>query len=100
MKEIIFRISEKQGEEYQTVWKRFERGYFTGEMMHMRDVERTFGKGSLRILAAAYPESENRDDIDEKIFEYFDAKTEEEKDELAKEILNEREFEIYLKRKS
>lgn len=100
VKEVIFRISEKQGEEYQTVWKKFERGYFTGEMMHLRDVEDVFGKGSLRILAAAFSEYENKDEIDEKIFEYFDAKTEEEKDDLAKEILKEREFAIYLKRKS
>lgn len=100
MKEIIFRIAENKGEEYESVLGRFKKGYFTGEMMHLRDIENVFGKGSLRILAAAFPESGNRDGVDEKIFEYFDAKTEEEKDELAKKILNESEFKIYFKRKS
>lgn len=104
MKEIIYRIAEEKGEKYEDVWSRFKRGCFTGEMMHFRDIERTFGKGSLRILASAFRLDVNDDgerhEIDEKIFEYFDAVDEDERNKLAGEILNEREFESYLKRKS
>src|SRR3989344_2351043 len=36
----------------ETVHRRLARGHFTGEMMHLRDIDTAFGKGSLRLLAA------------------------------------------------
>jgi hypothetical protein len=34
------------------VWKKIKKGQFTGDMMHLRDVELAYGKGALRVLDA------------------------------------------------
>ncbi len=47
---IVKRISDTKGESEDDVWKRFKRGIFTGEMMHLRDIEKIYGKGALRVL--------------------------------------------------
>ncbi len=52
LERIIEKVASTNGESKEDVWKRFERGLFTGEMMHLRDVEKAFGPGSLRILAS------------------------------------------------
>ena len=49
---IIEVMAEHSGEDPEDVWRQFKRGKFTGEMMHLRNIERTFGEGSLRVLAA------------------------------------------------
>jgi hypothetical protein len=41
---IIVGIAKTKKETLETVWSRFERGYFTGELMHLRDIEKTFGR--------------------------------------------------------
>ena len=48
---IINKIAIETGEEKYTVWKRLEKGLFTGNMMHLRDIERIFGPKSLRALS-------------------------------------------------
>jgi hypothetical protein len=32
-------------------WARIKHGYFTGDMMHLRDIEKVLGKGGLRKYA-------------------------------------------------
>ncbi len=99
---VMDKIAEKNGENRETVWERFKKGEFTGKMMHMRDVERTFGKGALRVLAALgsgtkhmrYPK------MIEKMKGYFQSDDEAEKERIAKEILIEREKLRYEKVKS
>lgn len=49
---IIEKIAKTKEEDLATVWNRFKASLFTGEMMHLRDVEDVFGGGSLRILSA------------------------------------------------
>jgi hypothetical protein len=49
---IIGKVAEIKNENPEKVWERFKRGLFTGEMMHLRDIERAFGNESLRVLAA------------------------------------------------
>jgi len=49
---IIKKVARHNDEDEATVWKRIKAGQFTGEMMHLRDIEKTYGKGSLRVLAA------------------------------------------------
>jgi len=48
---IIQRIADKKGESETAVWQKLERGQFTGEMMHLRDIEKYIGKGLLKKLA-------------------------------------------------
>lgn len=82
---IVEKIAIAKGETKDDVWKRFKVGQFTGNMMHLRDIEKVFGKDSLRVLAAmpAVLQKEWR-----KTFEtYFTTNDEEEKREIAKMIL-------------
>lgn len=48
--EIISGIAEHTKEKKDEVLKRFKGGLFTGEMLHLRDIEQVFGKGSLQTL--------------------------------------------------
>jgi hypothetical protein len=48
---IISKIAKQKGEDENTVWQKIKRGQFTGEMMHLRDVEKYPGKGELERLA-------------------------------------------------
>jgi plasmid maintenance system antidote protein VapI len=49
---IIRRLAESMQVSEREIWKEFARGLFTGEMMHLREVELFFGKGALRVLGA------------------------------------------------
>ncbi len=99
---IIKKIAEKNNEDENTVWQKFKKGLFTGEMMHLQEIEKTFGKGALRVLAALesgtkeLPEQE----INNKILRYFETGDENEKDKIAHEILIERERLKYRQRKN
>lgn len=99
---IIKKIAENNNEESEKVWKRFRKGYFTGEMMHLRDVDKVFGKGALRVLAALkcgvndLPDGE----ITRKVYRYFKTDDEKEREEIAGEILIQRERKKYFKNKN
>ena len=88
---ITEKISEVKGEKEEDVYTRFKKGLFTGEMMHLRDVEKAFGKGSLRIIACWDSVKDNDDfskkEVYKKIYTYFTTKDETERDNLRKELL-------------
>ena len=90
---VMDKIAERNDESRESVWSRFKKGEFTGEMMHMRDVEKTFGKGALRVLAALGSGTKNarRSKLIEEMKEYFQTDDEAVRERLAKEILIERE---------
>lgn len=98
---ILKKIAQNNNEDIKNTWKRFKKGLFTGEMMHLRKVERTFGKGSLRMLAAL--ESGTKEECDKEtygeILKFFKSDNQEEKDKIAEKILVEREKEEYRKQK-
>ncbi len=48
---IISEIAKQKGEDENAVWQKIKRGQFTGEMMHLRDVEKYLGKGVLKKIA-------------------------------------------------
>jgi len=99
--EIMHKIAKKNNEKVEDVWKRFKRGYFTGDMMHLRDVEKTFGKGSLRFLAAIYSGTTDTSiETDKKIFRFFETDDENEREQISQEVLNKREKTAYQKRRS
>ncbi len=69
LNKIIEKIAQKKDQEQEKVWEKFKKSLFTGKMMHLRDVERTFGKDSLRLLSEFYSENKEKGERQE---EYFD----------------------------
>ena len=98
---IIKGVAENKKEEKETAWRRLKRGIFTGEVLHLREIEKAFGKGSLKALGAMNFEKEDDKAYEksQKVLKYFLADNQEEKDSIAKEILGEKEFTIYLNQK-
>lgn len=70
--------------DFDTLW----RGYFTGNMMHLRKIEEKWGKGALRILSLLDDgdEGSGRDKI-VKIHKFFDENTNPEEREFIKSEL-------------
>jgi len=93
---IIQKLAEKQNKSPEEIWTKIKRGMFTGEMMHLRDIEKIFGPGSLRFLSAmsSYGSTNeiNTEKIYQKIYLFFTEENQIKKNALAKEILSEREF--------
>lgn len=100
--EIIKRLAEHKGEKEDKIWENFKRGLFTGEMLHLRDVEKTFGPGSLRVLGALNSKNTRQRMFHstevKRIKDFFQAKSQEERDELAAQILNKQELKKYQNR--
>ncbi len=97
---IAKRVAEHNHEDVEDVWKRFKRGAFSGEMMHLREVEKVFGKGSLRVLAAIESGNDLPDAQAIPLFKkYFSTDDEEEKESIAEQILNEWETAAYFHRR-
>jgi len=69
LNKIIEKVAQKKNQKQEKVWKRFKKSLFTGEMMHLRDVERVFGKNSLRLLSKFYSKNKEEGERQE---EYFD----------------------------
>ncbi len=86
---IIDKIAAKNGESRDKVWKRFKKGLFTGEMMHLREVERVFGKDALKIIGmgAIAPDKPFDWDTFKKIKKYFKVDDETERQKMNEEIL-------------
>jgi hypothetical protein len=109
---IIKKIVEKNGEAEDEVWNRFKKGAFTGEMMHLRDIERVFGIGTLRVVAAidsgtimekieaaqGHVDIFKRNTVNKKILEYLQTGDENLRNAIASVILNDREYEGVIKR--
>ncbi len=104
-------MAEHSGKTSKEHWQQMERGQFTGEMMHLRDIEYTYGKGALRILDALRDkldevdiqenDEEQANEKNEKILQFFgnyDRKEESRelvRMELAQGILGEEDFKKY-----
>ncbi len=104
---IAEKISVTKNEDLLAVHKRLARGHWTAEMMHMRDIDEAFGKGSLRTLAAMGSVSDpNWNKADRaghtgNVARALSAeeRTEYQKDEAARRVLPQEEWVLYLKRK-
>ena len=111
---IIKKVAEKNSETEEEVWERFKRSAFTGELMHLRDIERTFGQGALRVVAAidsgtflqekediqGYVDLRGRDFLNQKILEYLETEDDELRDTIAYSLLNNREYKGVQKRRA
>jgi hypothetical protein len=49
---VVIGIANSNNEHFFDVWQRFQRSLFTGDVAILRDIEKAFGKGSLRKLSA------------------------------------------------
>lgn len=90
LKTIIDVISKHRGEDRDTTWMKIKKGLFTGHMMHLRDIDRAFGKGSLKLLSlygsspSGDPEKDRK--IDELILRYFTSADDSERPDLYNQI--------------
>lgn len=66
---VVEKMAEKNGKKSEEVFEKFEEGMFSGRMMHLREIEKTFGPGSLRLLA--YYDIYESSQTDKMIYEYF-----------------------------
>lgn len=84
--QIIKKISIVKNQSQNEVWERFKKAQFTGEMMHLRDVEGAFGPGSLRVLSSIRAsEPPHRSLL---YYTYFSTDNKEAKDIIARILLN------------
>jgi hypothetical protein len=100
---IILKISEIKKEDRVETWKRFKKGLFTGEMMHLREIENIFGKGSLRMLALMGSSDVHRAyNYEFSVINFFKTKTQEERDDIAEKLVKKNGTAMfgYIKRKS
>lgn len=90
---IMNKVAQRTGRQVSDVLASYERSYFTGNMLHMREIEKTFGRHSLRVLAElGRNPSSSQDRMEEsekngKILRYFDAEDKQERALIASEIL-------------
>jgi len=98
---IIEKIAAKKGETEKKVREDFKRGEFTGKILHLKDVEKTFGPGALRVLGALNSKRTAQRMFQsteiKRISDFFKAESQEERDLLAAKILNDRELAGYKK---
>lgn len=92
---IIDELAKFKNKNPDEIWKDIKKGLFTGNMMFLRDIEKVFGPGSLRVLAVMDSKGSNKNDSEERLFnnldEFFKTKNQKQRDILAKQILSERE---------
>jgi len=48
---LLVKIAEKNNEDKSVVWNKFKLGMLTGQIMHLREIEKTLGAGALRLFA-------------------------------------------------
>lgn len=101
---VIRRLAKELGLSSMDQWQKFRKNLFTGNLMFLRDVEKVFGKGSLRVLAFMGSHvSHARSDNMLRLFEkYFLTENQIEREEVAEKIFSNDEdkgyFEKYKKR--
>lgn len=94
-------IARIRNEDAGAVWRRLKRGALTGDMMHLREIERVYGPGALRILAAIESGTKKispavLSEIAGFFNKTYDPSTQE---NVLERNLNEREFTAYKKRR-
>jgi hypothetical protein len=85
---IIKRLAESMQVSEREIWEQFARGLFTGEMMHLREVEHVFGKDALRVLATlGDPElAPFSKKVIRQVKRYFEIDDQNERERIAKEL--------------
>lgn len=98
---VINKMSEFYGKDSKEIWIKIKKGMITGEMMHLRDIEKVFGPGSLRFLSAMSSNGSIKKIEGEKLSDnfknFFMEEDEEKRNAIAKHILSDRELLQYEK---
>lgn len=68
---IFYNLAVFNHESMPEVQKRFSKGYFTGNLLHLRVIDRVFGKGTLRMYASITSEDLKDPALFDIIFKYF-----------------------------
>lgn len=97
VKEICYGIASYQGIKPLDVWKKIKKGQFTGEMMHLRDIERVYGFEALDVLEALKIDGNDGDaekeasEKNKKILEFFKNynRPDEDRSEIRKKLMDE-----------
>ncbi|HEY4506875.1 MAG TPA: hypothetical protein VJH71_01790 [Candidatus Paceibacterota bacterium] len=86
---ILKKIATISGENIEEVWKRFKFEEFHGDMMHLRDIEKTLGKGGLRIIALL-PTGRSPDKLSliKDIIGYLNIDDKESREKMAQQVLD------------
>lgn len=90
MRYILEKIAEKKEEPIESVWDRFSRGYLEGTMAHLGDIERTFGRGTLKFYAGIFPEDLENASIRDLVYEYFESDSDGARDAVVRQFEQER----------
>jgi len=94
---IIEEVARVKKEKIDKVWERFKRGLFTGEIMHIRDIERVFGEGALKVLSVLNFHNDNdsfaqKQENENKVLIYLVTEDKVKREKLAEEIFKSIEF--------
>ncbi len=85
---IIVKIAQDKGLDFRNVFEDLERGQFQNNILVLKDVERSFGKGSLKVLSLlqSLEKREDNNKLENMIKEFFSESDEGRRQELIKEI--------------
>jgi hypothetical protein len=103
---IIKKIAQQDQKKEEEILDEFEIDMFTGRMHHLKKVERIFGKGALRVLAALSSATKKKpwilvgglgnflweSTMGKLALEFFQADDPKKRDQIAKGILNQEEY--------
>ncbi len=85
---IVAKVAEQKGTSPSEVFNDFERGQFDSNILVLKDIEKAFGKGSIEVLSymGVISDPVARQEIDEKVQQYFESEDESEKTTLARTL--------------
>ena len=69
---IINQISKATDQKPEIIWRRLVQGYVSGEMMHLRDIEKVYGQGGLRFYASLPAMYKLSPELQEKLLVFFE----------------------------
>jgi hypothetical protein len=85
---LLTHMSVITGSSKEEIFKKFKKGLFSGNMMHLRAIEKAFGEKALRVLSLKNNENEYVDNL---VYEFFFNFNDKEKQKrILKELQNQR----------
>lgn len=86
---IIAGIANRKGADKSDIWQKIKRGHFSGQIMHLRDIEDTYGEDSLQILSLLYANISELtpEKLEGKILRYFETDDDKKRNTLRKKLI-------------
>jgi hypothetical protein len=113
LENIMEAVSRYRGVDGAEVWKEYEEGLFTGKLGHLKVIDKIYGPGSVRLLASmgtysgetvrTMPDGKDKGDWmveqqDSYVWYFSDVRSDEERKEIAYELLSKKEYERFLRK--